>query len=691
MTAPYSGEDMRFVNEGQSTGESIDLDAAKPLVPEGVRANQKRFPPAILNCSDEQKKSFIVWLDEWINDLIASQLPKQSDWVDQEEAYRAKPGAAGTMPYVGHDTTTVPAIAMAVDPIHARLDVGIFKQDRPFTLKALKKSVVPYVEPLSQWIDYYQRNRLQLRQVASPRLLELTKLGTCVFKTVYDRQAGKIKTYDYNTWEVIERDEVRFAGPRVFGVSLGDFLFPPSYQNLQDCPIVVERQRTSYGNLKVAEASGKLADVDKIKGQETHNRTQLEDAQDESANHRQVRVGRDDFEVWEAWCDYDINGDGIPEHLVATYHRETHTLLQLRYNWYFHQRKPFTVIPYTVTNGSLYGIGICEMVLPFQEALTKWNRMATDNAYLANIRMFIVKKESGIEAVPRLYAGRCFFVDDPKSDFIPFAAGEIYPSTLTERQNLFGLSEKRTGVSDYLTGRESPIIGSRATATSTLALIQEGTKRVEEVLENIRQGFAEIIQNCLYIWIQYGTDDLDEIVFGDDDIAVKLKEFFSKFGAENVNGAIAIDLAATDANNNRQAMQQMQLQIIQIMMQYLEKLLAAGQAALQAQQIQPDLTAMITDVMKASRNMFKDLLTKYDIRNPEDYLPDLERYLGGPNAAQPGVPAGTAGGPSGVVPFSGVPARPGTLPSPAVPMPSAPGSGGAGAQAVPAAGAGVGV
>jgi hypothetical protein len=288
------------------------------------------------------------------------------------------------------------------------------------------------------------------------------------------------------------------------------------------------------------------------------------------------------------------------------------------------------------------------MTMFFQDAQTAWHRLAQDNAYLANIRMFIAKRESGIEDAPKLYTGKTFFVDNPATDFIPFKAAEVYPSSLSERQNLFGLTEKRTGVSDYLTGRESPIVGSRATATSTVALIQEGTRRVEEVLENIRNGFAEIIENCIYIWIQYGLDGLDELVFGDDKIYNDLSNFFDSVDEHNIAGALAIDLSATDASNNKSIQQQVQLAIIQTMMQYLNKLVEAGQLALSAASSgQTELTALIGEVMGAARKMFKDLLTKYDIRNPEDYLPDLEAHLNAAIAAgqgNPGVAPGGAGG-----------------------------------------------
>ena len=342
----------------------------------------------------------------------------------------------------------------------------------------------------------------------------------------------------------------------------------------------------------------------------------------------------------------------------------------------------------------LYGIGLCEMVLPFQQAITKWEQMAQDNAYIANIRMFIVKRESGIEEVPRLYAGRCFFVDDPRSDFIPFATGDIYPSTLSERQNLFGLVEKRTGVSDYLTGRESPIIGTRATATSTLALIQEGTKRVEEVLENFREGFAEILLNCISIWMQYGLEGLDEMVLGEDSVAADVRKFFDIVTQTNIHGTIAIDLTATDASGSRAALQQMQLQLIQIMMGYYEKLLEAMSIALQMQQ-QPGgeaAVAVIRDTATAARKLFTDLLHDYNIRNPEDYLPDLEKYLGGSttNGGPPlsGSPQGQLGAPQGQqgVPF----ARPVNA-GPPVPSPAQPGSGAGPSNGVPLTGQGGGI
>lgn len=626
--------------------------------PEVAEPTEQQFPPNILEDVDEECLDRLKqWLSNRLQELIDSHDTKMDELAMYEEAYKAKsPTTTGKVPFIGASNDIVPVIAMAVDPVVARLDIGIMKQHPVFTVDPLRKSLVDYQPCLEDWIEFNQAHRWKLRQVSAPRFLEFCKLGTMAFKTVYDRVEAPIKTWsrDQNNkrFRQVKKNLVKFTGARVFGVPLDRLYFPPGYSNVDDCPIVAERFDVTYHQLRVAEASGKIENVEYLGHAPTKSTlSAIEEQQQVNSGHEEPASYRNEYTVYEIWFDYDIDDDGYPESLVAVYEPERRCFLQLTYNWYFHQRKPYTVIPYTLQDGTLYGMGLAEMILPFQNAITRWQQMAMNNAYLANIRMYIAKKNSGIEDVPKLYVGRTFFVDDPSKDFKPFAASDIYPSTLTERQNLFGMVEKRTGVSDYLTGRESPIIGSRATATSTIALIQEGTKRVEQTLENIRVGFADIIEKAFCIWFQYGTEELEDLVFGNDDTAQKIKDFFFSMDAENViNGAIGVTLKAADAGDNKQARQQMQLAIINLMMGYFEKQLSAAESAIQMlKQGVPEIAPMVSDTLVAARKMFTDLLQHYDIRNPEQYLPDLTKYLAPSAGGGGGVPAigGGEGGPTG--------------------------------------------
>ncbi len=428
-----------------------DEEIAKPT--------QRRFPnPVIEELDDECLENCKTWLRGRISELAAEHREKLDLFERWEQLYRALPeNLKMTIPFLGACQDTIPVIAMAVDPVQARLDVGIMKQEPVFTVDPLRKTLLPYKSALEDWIDFNQKHRWHLRNIIAPRFMELAKLGTMVLKTIYDREEAPIRSYNYNRdtgrFTTVTKNQIRFTGARVVGVPRRKIMWPTGYTSLQACPIVVERLKLTLSELRVAEASGKMIDVNKVIGYDSRT-PDSEDQLNEDLNqhHKQLTIGS--YDVDEVWFDYDIDGDGYPEHLVAHWHDSSSTFLSLRYNWYFNQRKPYTVIPYSVVDGSLDGIGLCEMLEQFQIAMTRWHRMASDNAYLANTRLYIAKKNSGIEQVPRIYAGRTFYVDDPSKDFRPFQAGDIYPSTMAERQNLFGMAEKRTGVSDYLTGRD---------------------------------------------------------------------------------------------------------------------------------------------------------------------------------------------------------------------------------------------
>lgn len=608
------------------------------------------YPKTLIKLTDDKRNTLLNWLDLWLNSMSSSHGEKMGQYETIEKAYRALPEAEKSTPFVGANNDTMPVIAMAVDPAYSRIETGIFQQDPIFRAVPLKKSMQKYAKPLEKFIDFYVRNKLSLRQESAPRILEATKLGCCVFKTIFDREEFTVMGYDSQYNETPKKVR-RFDGPRILGISRDQFMYPAGYKNLQECPIVAELQYPTVGDLHRQAESNKLDKdaVDRVKAYVSTQLPPLQFARETAAQMHQDTTIPIKVELVEFWFDYDINDDGLPESMVCTYHRPSREILQLRYNWYFHQRKPYTLIPYTVTNGSLDGVGLGEMALPMQKMITKWQQMASDNAYLANIRMFAVKTGSNIEDKPRLYSGRMFELEDPSRDIKPLQLGDIYNSTISERQNLFGMVEKRTGISDYLTGRESPILGSRATATATTALIQEGTKRVEQVLENFREGYAEMLQNCVYIWIQYGAGDLADLVFGDDETGHLVTEFFDTMKAENVNGSLAFELSITDANTNKQAMLQMQLALIQQVTAYYEKLIQGGQMAMQAAQQAPPLADLIVKVMDASRKLYMDLMASYpNITNPEDYLPSLDILLSAiGQPPSPASPPPAAGGPPG--------------------------------------------
>jgi len=641
------------------------------------------FPKPIIDMGDSTRSRFETWINEQCEFLIQDHEEKVEQWAQEELAYRALADPPKTKPFVGACREVIPAIAMAVDPIHARLDTGIFKNDRIIRLKALDKSLQPQLNDLERFVEYYLRHYINLRQVASPRLIESAKHGHCVFRVEYEDDTAPVKTYMRDAqggWQPAVRNLTKCRGPKITGIPIQNFIYPARYQHIQDAPVVFERVWVTQDEINTLVKRREIIIPDDSKLTETDGgeRTELDRAQEDASQHHESRRTDGWFELFRFCCKFDIDENGYQESLLGIWDHNSQTLLQLRYNWYFHQRYPYVLIPYAITNGAIGGIGLCEMILPFQRSMTDWHQQLWNNAYLANSRV-VVRKKDGVDTADAMawYAGKEYFADDPDKDVKILAMSDVYRSGETMMQSLMGYVEKRTGVSDYLTGRESPIVGSRATATSTVALIQEGTKRVEETLENLRVGFAEMVEMCIYIWIQYGTNGLERAVF-DDDTADKIRAFFDSATELDVGSSLSIELAATDASNNKAIQQQLQLALIQTFTVFYEKLMQAAQGAVQAAQISPPLAELVGQVMTDARKLYYDLATKYDVPSPEEYLPDLTAFLASIGASGAGNPTsfGRTPGAAEQPALGASPAPNGGRPGP-VPAPG-PGGNGAG-------------
>src|SRR5688500_4947234 len=106
------------------------------------------YPDPVITLSKKQEERLVAWLGQWLTDLKSSHSAKVTEWAEQERAYRARSEGPQSLPYIGACGDVVPVIAMAVDPIHARLDTGIFKGDPVIKFKALKKKATKYVSSL---------------------------------------------------------------------------------------------------------------------------------------------------------------------------------------------------------------------------------------------------------------------------------------------------------------------------------------------------------------------------------------------------------------------------------------------------------------------------------------------------------------------------------------------------------------
>jgi hypothetical protein len=261
--------DIQFIgDQGGQPPEEVDSEgnSTQGGVTAVADGNEDAYPAPILPISKETEARLKAHISEWLTSLQQSHTDKVKEWADQEAGYRAISDGPKNTPFVGACGDVVPVIAMAVDPVHARLDTGIFKAKPVFKLTGLKKSILP-VHRRARTVDrVLPEAPAALPAVCSPRILEMTKHGTMIYKTVYERETlqdqglrSQVEGRRQGRHHLRRTEDLRdqHSGPAL----------PPDTSISTTVPSW-RSVRTTYGNLKIAEASNKLKNVEKLADQE---------------------------------------------------------------------------------------------------------------------------------------------------------------------------------------------------------------------------------------------------------------------------------------------------------------------------------------------------------------------------------------------------------------------------------------
>jgi len=222
-------------------------------------------------------------------------------------------------------------------------------------------------------------------------------------------------------------------------------------------------------------------------------------------------------------------------------------------------------------------------------------------------------------------------------------------------------AERRSGISDYSLGRESSAIGDRATATGTLAIIQEGNRRFDLNVRDMRESYGLIGRMLFELNHQYRPKGLSYVTQGPQGA---MTEFAFDMPDEIITNMLGFELTASSATINKQVEQAGLLQLLQILTQNMQ----AGQQAamlLANPQVPPQVKEYTASYMESLTELVKRTMMTFD--QPPVDVPDIMQSFqpqqpgmvpqapGGMNGGGPPGPPGAMGGPPG----AGGPSLPG--------------------------------
>ena len=522
-----------------------------------------------LKIPEEKQKKIVDYFRQEISEALRSRSELERHWIKQHAMFEGRPEQEKKdFPWPGASNVVINILSITINAFIARQMNSLF-QYRPFwTVTALNKKWTDHSIPTQRLLEYAQRFEMRLIKNIINYLYDMALYGSGVAKVPWLLETKEDKRYD-DSGNIVKATINYSDGPRFIPISIYDFIVPVQYAtDIQSTPWIAHRFRLRYPQIKERERLGFYVNGDKL-GRALMAMADSVESEINRIRYLEHSQTAEEYEIYEIWCDYDYDDDGIEEKCVFTISFDAGAILRAVLNPYMHRLRPFIITHCFPRPYSVYGIGFGHKLERLQEAITTQANQAIDNATLANTRCIAYTAGSGIKPPVKMYPGKAIKVT-AHGDIQPFQLGDIYPSSNMIINFLRDVCERETGISDYSLGKESSVVKSGATATSTLALIQEGSRLFDFLLKNLRQDFSDVAYMTYSLYSQFKPSGLVFSLLDKDGSLVE--ETWNAVSDEDVRRCLLFELTASSVYTNQMLERESWIQLLNMVMGYYNKI-----------------------------------------------------------------------------------------------------------------------
>jgi len=221
--------------------------------------------------------------------------------------------------------------------------------------------------------------------------------------------------------------------------------------------------------------------------------------QTEQAKHDQTKKELRGIEIVEHYGLWDVNGDGLAEHVIFWVTRDTKRLLRARYLTEIYPgtpiERPIAEARFISVPNQLYGIGLLELVEPLYDIYKTLMDMNIDWGEIRNVPYFFYRSSSSMQPeIVRLSPGDGFPLDNPQQDIMfPRWGNENNAWVLNTMGLVQQMIERLSMISDVQLGRvPTGKASALRTMGTTMALLQQGDVRSEQMLRRFFSGLKKV-------------------------------------------------------------------------------------------------------------------------------------------------------------------------------------------------------
>jgi len=589
--------------------------------------------------ADEQKR-ILNFLEEEIP-LAEREVhhPLQTEREKLEDLYRGKvkPRRMAWM-----SNFPVQMGATFTDSVTARL-LNTMTAYKPFlTIKPTRNSGWTEVATsVQELMEYKLMQELKIYPALRKTVFEAVRLGTGAMLTPWVKETRKLPKkfmgVTYGQLEVPYREGVL---PR--HLPIRDLRYPGGFSELNELPWWGRTMRWSKMDLDIQKARGFYDNTEEVKKFE-RDRSQDDKAAQERAGEEPGTSNRIYGE--EIYMNWSLGQRTDYRRYIVTVHRESSNVMRVEEDagpaW------PLTLLRYGPRDYGICGLGIMEMTQPYDDALYSLYNLLVDNFKIATMQVFKGRKGRGLRPNTKIYPSKLFLLDDPAADLIPMQMGAAYTLNPSFPRMVWELGERRAGVSDYALGRESPIAGGKATATGTLALIQEGQRRFDLTVKDMRDAIDDFGMYYLQLVHSQLSRRQSYMILGEKGQFV---EEFLEIPSMPPYMALAVTCSLSQAAMNKEVEKQDAVATLRLLGEYYERMYQLAMT-MAAQQLPENVHTVLGDIAEAVSLKMKKVLQAYGELSPEVYT-DIMAPL---TMTQPMAQGAPQGAPSTGAPPQGGP------------------------------------
>lgn len=559
-----------------------------------------------------------IRLNSFLNDEITRHLAERTDYIDdlknwQRDYWAPVPKGETKTPFVGASRIIIPLTAIAFEAVHARASMALWGV-KPYVSIKLRNNDSEHENAFNKWYNYELQHSIKAHRSLENSVIEIEKYGTGVGKPGYTYLTKKAVRDNPISGEREDVDVVMKRGATLDYVPIANFLMSYAALDPQKAEWVGEVHMETPYYVRQLEESGFFypGTFDALAGWSTQlNKdatTRTVRDSEERAEHS-TPVYPKEFDWFEIWASFDIDGDGKKEEIVIHWHKGANKLMSVRYNWLSDLRRPYYIGNYVRVEGRWKGIGICKQSENFQKIVTTLHRQRIDAGTIANMRMFKVHRLSGYGPNEPIFPGKMWILDD-MTHIEPIQATEVYSSAFANEQAALLYEQQRVGVNELTTGM--PQQGTPGTATDTTLRLQEGSKKFDMTLYNIKQFTNDMYLEGILHTKQFGSKTLDLYIQANPVDGALITDILTNTSYDNIRHAITFELETIGQQTNKTVDRQNWMQIAQILQQFITGIIQLAQVA--NPQAMPTVAA---NAINASADAFKQILETYDIRDED--------------------------------------------------------------------------